>query len=224
MSPQCETPCPSAEERRWWLLRNSFLLCSVSITRNRERIRMAQRKCGSLSVENTWFLGPACSSVLFLSRHILLSEACSTCDCGLRCKCDRNVGKDVRPVSFHINWGEPGKYLDALSGKDCQGGFLWDFSLHASSRRERDHIQSNAEVGVEIKTLTSYFQWELVGLTSPFCNGPKLHGNHTTSHPFRTNCDFDWRYRVQKHTWNHPLRFILPPIVNLAVPHGLKLH
>lgn len=152
MSPQCETPCPSAEERRWWLLRNSFLLCSVSITRNRERIRMAQRKCGSLSVENTWFLGPACSSVLFLSRHILLSEACSTCDCGLRCKCDRNVGKDVRPVSFHINWGEPGKYLDALSGKDCQGGFLWGFSLHASSRRERDHIQSNAEVGVEIKT------------------------------------------------------------------------
>lgn len=80
---------------------------------------MAQRKCelplwGEL-------LGPACSSMLFLSRHILLSEACATCHCGLRCKCDGNVGKDVRPVSARINWGEPGRYLDALSGKDCQG-------------------------------------------------------------------------------------------------------
>lgn len=51
-------------------------------------------------------LGPACSSVLFLPRLFFLSKACSTCECGLRCKCDRSVGKDVRPASAHINWGE----------------------------------------------------------------------------------------------------------------------
>lgn len=45
-------------------------------------------------------------AALFLSRHILLSKSCSTCDCGLRCRWDRNIGKDVRPVSAHTKWGE----------------------------------------------------------------------------------------------------------------------
>lgn len=66
-------------------------------------------------------LGPACSSLLFFSRHILLSGAHATWDCRLRRKRHENVGEDVRPVSAPISWGEAGRYLDALSVKDCQG-------------------------------------------------------------------------------------------------------
>lgn len=72
-------------------------------------------------------LGPACSSVLFLSRPVLLSKACSTCDCGLRCKCDRSVGKDVRLVSAHITWGELEDIWMFLAAKNVKGmerGFL----------------------------------------------------------------------------------------------------
>lgn len=118
------------------------LRCSlVWITPSAGGMRMARRKCGLPLGGEHVLLCPTCSSILFLLRHILLSEACANCDCGLRCKCDGNIGKDVRPVSAHINWGEPGRYLDALSGKDCQGNgkgisFMTSLSMLAIGWRE----------------------------------------------------------------------------------------
>lgn len=143
-----------------------------------EGMRMARRKRG-LPLRGEW------SSVLFLSRHIWLSGACATCDWGLRCKWDGNGRKDVRPASAGINWGEPGRYLDALGGKDCQRNgkgisFVTSPSLLAIGGREPRYGQMQMQ---------SYCQWELLCLTSLFSNGPKLHGNCTTSHPCRTNCD-----------------------------------
>lgn len=76
------------------------------------RMRMAGTKPGLPLHGQHVLSAPPCSSILFLSRRNLFSEACATCDCELLCKCDGNVGKDVRLVSAHINWGEPGKYFD----------------------------------------------------------------------------------------------------------------
>lgn len=68
---------------------------------------MVWRQCGLPLREEHVLLGPACSNILVLSRLIFLPESCAICDFGLRCKCEGNVGKDVRPDSAHPGWSEP---------------------------------------------------------------------------------------------------------------------
>lgn len=84
---------------------------------------MVWRQRGLPLHEEHVLLGPACSNILVLSRHILLPEACAICDFGLRCKCDGNVGKDVWPVSAHPDRSEPGRSEWQTLG-EMEVGFL----------------------------------------------------------------------------------------------------